>query len=129
MVEQLRGIRCLSTCVARKRNSSGIDVLSCPDAIAKALEASTDGLPSRVSSVGHERTCPDCGGPMLLVERLTATQIRPRAPPPLERLIAHVSLGLVDQVIVHRLDRLSRSLCDSAKLPHDFRQVCVTWSW
>jgi len=74
-------------------------------------------------------TCPDCGGPMLLVERLTATQIRPRAPPPLERLIAHVSLGLVDQVIVHRLDRLSRSLCDSAKLPHDFRQVCVTWSW
>jgi DNA invertase Pin-like site-specific DNA recombinase len=31
----------------------------------------------------------------------------------------------VDQVIVHRLDRLSRSLRDSAKLLHDSRQVDV----
>ena len=37
MVEQLRGIRCLSTCLARKAGD-GIDVLSCPDAIARALE-------------------------------------------------------------------------------------------
>jgi ribonucleoside-diphosphate reductase alpha chain len=64
MVEQLRGIRCLSTCVARKRNGSGIDVLSCPDAIAKAIEASIDGLPSRILAAGHERACPDCGAPL-----------------------------------------------------------------
>jgi len=43
----------------------------------------------------------------------------------LDRLLARVSRGLVDQVIVHRLDRLSRSLRDSAKLLHDFRQVDV----
>jgi ribonucleoside-diphosphate reductase alpha chain len=61
MVEQLRGIRCLSTCVARKRNGSGIDVLSCPDAIAKALDASIEGFPSRVLAGGPERACPDCG--------------------------------------------------------------------
>lgn len=45
--------------------------------------------------------------------------------PALDRFLAHVSRGLVDQVIVHRLDRLSRSLRDSAKLLHDFRQVDV----
>lgn len=45
--------------------------------------------------------------------------------PALDRLLAHVSRGLVDQVIVHRLDRLSRSLRDSAKLLHDFRRVDV----
>ena len=28
-------------------------------------------------------TCPSCGGPMVVVERLTAAQIRMRAPPPL----------------------------------------------
>ncbi len=27
-------------------------------------------------------TCPECGGPMVVVERLTAAQIRMRAPPP-----------------------------------------------
>ncbi|MFA6132822.1 MAG: adenosylcobalamin-dependent ribonucleoside-diphosphate reductase [Phycisphaerae bacterium] len=37
LVEQLKGIRCMSTSMARK-NNNGIDVLSCPDAIARAIE-------------------------------------------------------------------------------------------
>jgi DNA invertase Pin-like site-specific DNA recombinase len=45
--------------------------------------------------------------------------------PALDRLLALVNRGLVDQVIVHRLDRLSRSLRDCSKLLHDFRRVDV----
>jgi DNA invertase Pin-like site-specific DNA recombinase len=45
--------------------------------------------------------------------------------PALDRLLAHVSRGLVDRVIVHRLDRLSRSLRDCAKLLHEFRRLEV----
>ena len=45
--------------------------------------------------------------------------------PALDRLLAHVSRGLVDQVIVHRLDRLSRNLRDFAKLLHEFRRINV----
>jgi DNA invertase Pin-like site-specific DNA recombinase len=45
--------------------------------------------------------------------------------PALDRLLARVSRGLVDQVIVHRLDRLSRSLRGWVKLLHEFRQVDV----
>lgn len=45
--------------------------------------------------------------------------------PALDRLLFHISRGLIDQVIVHRLDRLSRSLRDCAKLLHEFRQVEV----
>jgi ribonucleoside-diphosphate reductase alpha chain len=37
LIDQLGGIRCLSAAVARKANK-GVDVLSCPDAIARALE-------------------------------------------------------------------------------------------
>ena len=62
LIEQLKGIRCLSTCVARKANRE-VDVLSCPDAIARAMEEVTrsrqgsdcDTLP---------RSCPDCGAPL-----------------------------------------------------------------
>jgi hypothetical protein len=48
------------------------------------------GTPGEPTGVEHRQqadhppalwTCPDCGGPMMLVERLTATQIRLRAPP------------------------------------------------
>ena len=49
--------------------------------------------------------------------------------PALDRLLAHVSRGLVDQVIVHRLDRLSRSLRGWVKLLHEFRRLELAWSW
>jgi hypothetical protein len=45
--------------------------------------------------------------------------------PALDRLVALVNRGLVDQVIVHRLDRLSRSVRDCSKLLHDFRRLDV----
>lgn len=71
LIEQLRGIRCLSTCTARKDNAD-IQVLSCPDAIAKAIEMATAGktdpaMPEALtkavpSSVG--RSCPRCQHPM-----------------------------------------------------------------
>jgi ribonucleoside-diphosphate reductase alpha chain len=53
---QLRRIRCLSTAMARKTTGE-VDVLSCPDAIARAIEESLDGasLPRR-----HQE-CPECG--------------------------------------------------------------------
>jgi site-specific DNA recombinase len=41
------------------------------------------------------------------------------------RCLARVSRGLVDQVIVHRLDRLSRSPRGWVKLLHEFRQMDV----
>ena len=61
LVEQLKGIRCPSTCVARKGNKD-VDVLSCPDAIARALEKASGQsgdahVPER-SVAG--RTCPFC---------------------------------------------------------------------
>ncbi len=37
MIDQLQRIRCMSTAVARKPNR-GVDVMSCPDAIARALQ-------------------------------------------------------------------------------------------
>ena len=37
LIEQLKGIRCLSA-ISRKKDNKDINVLSCPDAIAKALE-------------------------------------------------------------------------------------------
>ena len=59
MIDQLRGIRCLSAAVARKSNKE-IDVLSCPDAIAQALEEALgdSNTPERQSFV---KKCPDCG--------------------------------------------------------------------
>jgi ribonucleoside-diphosphate reductase alpha chain len=66
MIEQLRGIRCLSTCVARKDRKE-IDVLSCPDAIAKALEEALDGTSAAEgpkAPVGGP-TCPKCKRPLI----------------------------------------------------------------
>lgn len=62
LVEQLRGIRCLST-VAHKKENKDIDVLSCPDAIARAIEESLgqDYEPVTVSSPNR---CPDCRYPL-----------------------------------------------------------------
>ena len=64
LIEQLKGIRCLSTCLARKDNGD-IAVLSCPDAIARAIEKAIDEDPEEspeAEAVG--RTCPHCGQPM-----------------------------------------------------------------
>lgn len=72
IIEQLRGIRCLST-VARK-GKEDITVLSCPDAIGKALRRFQSSLetmphsafPGEVAEEGplvqSGGVCPDCGG-------------------------------------------------------------------
>ncbi len=62
LIEQLKGIRCLST-IARRKEDKEIDVLSCPDAIARALEAAMgqdyEPVPVRLSNA-----CPDCKYPL-----------------------------------------------------------------
>jgi ribonucleoside-diphosphate reductase alpha chain len=62
LIEQLRGIRCPSTAAARK-SGNGIDVLSCPDAIARAIEEALDGstVPDGTSIQPVGRSCPFCG--------------------------------------------------------------------
>jgi len=59
IINQLSGIRCLSTAVARKANK-GVDVLSCPDAIAQALEEAL-GLSDTAQNHQFIKKCPDCG--------------------------------------------------------------------
>ena len=64
LIEQLKGIRCLSTSVARK-GSKEVNVLSCPDAIAKAIEeslADSDDVEDYPPKGG--RVCPLCEQPM-----------------------------------------------------------------
>jgi len=62
LVEQLRGIRCLSA-VRAKHNGEGPDVLSCPDAIATAIEETMgESLPADARDAVP--TCPDCGLPL-----------------------------------------------------------------
>ena len=62
LIEQLRGIRCLSTCVARKGNRD-VEVLSCPDAIARAIEEAVAG-PSVAAPRAVPDACPECGLPL-----------------------------------------------------------------
>jgi ribonucleoside-diphosphate reductase alpha chain len=59
MIDQLSGIRCLSTAVAHKTNK-GVDVRSCPDAIAQALEEAL-GLSDTSQNHSFVQKCPDCG--------------------------------------------------------------------
>jgi len=59
LIEQLGGIRCLSAARARK-NSGDIDVLSCPDAIARAIRETMD-MPSKDTSSLSSNDCPECG--------------------------------------------------------------------
>jgi ribonucleoside-diphosphate reductase alpha chain len=64
LVEQLKGIRCLSTSVARK-SGANIDVLSCPDAIARAIEEAIGEAPEAGPEVEPTgRPCPHCQRPM-----------------------------------------------------------------
>lgn len=74
IVEQLKGIRCHAT-IRQKANGNGVKVLSCPDAIGKALErvmnmdtrldvAIEDDIPDCSPAVRDSRgksICPECG--------------------------------------------------------------------
>lgn len=62
LIEQLKGIRCLSTIANRKTNKD-IDVLSCPDAIARALEDALGEDCESAETVAFNK-CPDCGRPL-----------------------------------------------------------------
>ena len=59
LIEQLKGIHCLSTCVARKDNKN-IVVLSCPDAIARAIQEAM-GVHTDVPAGVILNPCPECG--------------------------------------------------------------------
>ncbi|MFC1634815.1 vitamin B12-dependent ribonucleotide reductase [Planctomycetota bacterium] len=62
LIEQLKNIRCLST-IARRKENKDIDVLSCPDAIARAIEEAMgeDCEPAKISAFNR---CPDCSHPL-----------------------------------------------------------------
>jgi len=60
LIEQLKGIRCLSTSVARKGNDE-VTVLSCPDAIARAIEESLAETAGPADPAPNGRVCPVCG--------------------------------------------------------------------
>ena len=62
LIEQLKGIRCLSAARAKK-NGDSVDVLSCPDAIARAIQETMDGQVTPPTPTDG-KTCPDCGGPL-----------------------------------------------------------------
>jgi len=69
MIDQLHGIRCMSAAVAKKSNK-GVDVLSCPDAIARALEEAM-GSKDVAYKPPFRRTCEECGHPMRWEARCT----------------------------------------------------------
>jgi len=62
LVEQLKGIRCLST-IARRKEDKDIVVRSCPDAIAQVLEGVSQEVCESVR-VSHINKCPDCSHPL-----------------------------------------------------------------
>ena len=62
LIEQLKGIRCLST-ISRKKDNKEINVLSCPDAIARAIEEVLGEMSESVR-VFLINKCPDCGSPL-----------------------------------------------------------------
>jgi len=61
LIEQLKGIRCLST-IARRKDDKNINVLSCPDAIAQAI---TEAMGQHPNPRGYRiNKCPECGYPL-----------------------------------------------------------------
>jgi ribonucleoside-diphosphate reductase alpha chain len=62
LIEQLKGIRCLST-VTRRKSNKNIDVLSCPDAIARAMQ-DTIGQSYESIETSQINKCPDCSYPL-----------------------------------------------------------------
>jgi len=61
LIEQLKSIRCLSTITRRKENKD-IKVLSCPDAIARAIEEALSGYEPEI--IATNNPCPECGYPL-----------------------------------------------------------------
>ena len=59
--EQLRGIRCLST-ISRRKGGKEIEVLSCPDAIGRAMETALGTVEE--TTAAPISVCPDCGYPL-----------------------------------------------------------------
>jgi len=62
LIEQLENIRCLST-IARRKEDKDIDVLSCPDAIARALEEAM-GQSYEPAETSTANPCPECKYPL-----------------------------------------------------------------
>ena len=62
MIDQLHSIRCMSAAVAKKSNKA-VDVLSCPDAIARAIEEILASKGSDLKSP-FKRICEECGHQM-----------------------------------------------------------------
>jgi len=62
LIEQLKNIRCLST-ISQRRTNKNIDVLSCPDAIARAIQEALGqaDIQMEISSINK---CPDCSYPL-----------------------------------------------------------------
>lgn len=65
LVEQLKGIRCFSTLAARQAKD-GVEVLSCPDAIARAIEEFLGGPTAGAVTPRppQRRACPFCHQPV-----------------------------------------------------------------
>ena len=62
LIEQLKGIRCPSA-IARRKDHNDIDVLSCPDAIARAIEEALGG-DCKPPMAAPGKKCPECRHPM-----------------------------------------------------------------
>ncbi|MFH1613775.1 MAG: TSCPD domain-containing protein [Planctomycetota bacterium] len=62
LIEQLKGIRCLST-VSRRKTNKDINVLSCPDAIARAIKEAL-GQNDNQTEISLINKCPDCSYPL-----------------------------------------------------------------
>ena len=62
MIDQLSGIRCLSAAVARKGDKA-VNVLSCPDAIARVIKEAM-GAPDSERASWFREKCEQCGRPM-----------------------------------------------------------------
>jgi ribonucleoside-diphosphate reductase alpha chain len=62
LIEQLKNIRCLST-ISRRKENKDINVLSCPDAIARAIEEVLGENRKPLWNSPANR-CPDCKGPL-----------------------------------------------------------------
>jgi ribonucleoside-diphosphate reductase alpha chain len=62
LVKQLKGIRCLTT-ITRRKDDKDIDVLSCPDAMARAIEEVLGEMCEPVRTFPVNR-CPECNHPL-----------------------------------------------------------------
>jgi ribonucleoside-diphosphate reductase alpha chain len=63
MIDQLHSIKCMSAAVAKKSNK-GVDVLSCPDAIARALQEAQASKGTTNLKPPFCRICDECHRPM-----------------------------------------------------------------